>query len=79
MTDEFGWIVDLGAVSDNGQLVLAKCAFMLPPREDGSQWVNHKWAILKLQGDAIKVIETESPIDKWAGVAGVKDASPAKK
>lgn len=79
MTYEFGWIVDLGAVSDDGGLVLAKCAFMLPARADGSKWVNHKWAILALKQDVIKVVETDSPIDRWAAVASGKKDSPAEK
>lgn len=78
MTKDLGWIVELGAVSDEGTLVLAKCAFMLPPREDGSEWVNHKWVILLVSDGALKVVETDAAIDKWSEISSVKKNSTEK-
>jgi hypothetical protein len=72
MTQELGWIVELGAVSDDGSLVLAKCAFMLPAEGD-VQRVNHKWIVLRVGGESLEVVETESAIERWSGIKGAKE------
>jgi hypothetical protein len=67
MTETFGWLVELGAVSDDGKLILAKCAKYLP-EEDGMQAVNHSWAILAIDEGSLKVLdvlELESALAKW--------------
>lgn len=72
MTKELGWIVELGAVSDDGKLVLAKCAFMLPAEADGSERVNHRWVILEVAEGSLKVVESQGAIERWSGVAAAK-------
>ena len=78
MTKDFGWIVDLVSVSDDGSLILAKCAFMQPPRENGSQWVNHRWAILAIRQGSIKVIERDFEIDRWSLIIAEQKKQQAK-
>lgn len=58
--------------------MLAKCGYMLPPRPDGYSQVNHKWVILSVGQGSIKIIESDSAIDKWSEIAGVKKESPVK-
>jgi hypothetical protein len=73
MTEHFGWLVELGAVSDDGKLILAKCAKYLP-EENGIQAVNHRWAILAIADDSLKVLdvlELESALTKWAKYTSV--------
>jgi hypothetical protein len=66
MTEGLGWIVELGAVSDNGKLILAKCARMLPIDENGSRFVRHDWVVLEVSNGSIKVVDSMNAIDKWA-------------
>jgi hypothetical protein len=69
MTKELGWIVELGAVSDDGSLVLAKCAFMMPAEGD-VQRVNHKWLVVRVGAESLEVVEAESAIDRWSEIVG---------
>ena len=64
MTKRYGWIVELGAVSDDGEFVLAKCALMLEP-QNGVRFVRHEWVVLSICDGLIKVIDSEGAIDNW--------------
>lgn len=68
MTERYGWIVELGAVSDNGELILAKCALLLP-ENNGRQFVRHEWVVLAISENSIKVLEAVNAIDEWADAA----------
>lgn len=77
LTKNLGWIVELGAVSDNGKLILAKCATFLP-EENGVQVVNHHWAILSIDSGLLEVLEIgelESLISKWSEYTTTKPVS----
>jgi hypothetical protein len=65
MTERLGWVVELGAVSNDGDYVLAKCALMLPENEAGVSHVRHEWTVLKMSDTAINVINSVDAIDKW--------------
>lgn len=69
MTERLGWIVELGAVSDDGMHILAKCALMLPENEDGRSDVRHEWTVLKMGDASIKVLDSITAIDKWPDYA----------
>ena len=56
MTKKLGWIVELGAVSDEGTMVLAKCAKFLPPRE-GINFVNHTWSFLSVTDKRVRMVK----------------------
>jgi len=64
LTKHYGWIVELGAVSNDGRLVLAKCA-TFRPMEDGIRHVRHDWVILAFGDSSLKALEVEAAIDKW--------------
>lgn len=66
MTERLGWIVELGAVSDDGTLILAKCARMLPENKEGRSYVRHEWTVLEISNGSIKVIDSKNAISKWA-------------
>lgn len=57
LVEDLGWIVELGAVSDDGSVILAKCAKFLPSSADGVSRVNHVWAFLKIQDSKIMLIQ----------------------
>ena len=65
MTKRLGWIVELGAVSDDGKLVLAKCALMLPPNEKNMRHVRHEWTVIEINDGSIKILESMDAINKW--------------
>ncbi|HSP41601.1 MAG TPA: hypothetical protein VLO11_01915 [Luteolibacter sp.] len=67
MTKALGWIVELGAVSNDGSLVLAKCAFFLP-KEGDMQRVNHKWIVLQIGEQSLEVVEDSDALGKWAAI-----------
>ncbi len=71
MTKALGWIVELGAVSNDGALVLAKCAFFLP-KEGEMQRVNHKWVVLRIGEQSLEVVEDSDALDKWATISKSK-------
>ena len=56
MTATLGWVIELGAVSDDGKLVLAKCAKYTAPR-NGINYVNHFWAFLSINEGKVKVVK----------------------
>jgi len=66
MTERLGWVIELGAVSDNGELLLAKCALMLPSDKDGVSYVRHEWVVLSISNGSIKIIDSTNAIDKWS-------------
>jgi hypothetical protein len=78
MTERFGWVVELGAVSDNGSLVLAKCA-MLMPEVNGMRPVNHRWTILSVVDGSIRVVESEDGIEKWTKLSRPHRVEPDRK
>lgn len=57
MTERWEWIIELGAVSPDGSTVLAKCAKLIPIGDGTAGYVNHKWAILTLEGGKVKLLE----------------------
>lgn len=65
MSERLGWIVELGSVSDDGERVLAKCAWMLPENDAGISNVQHGWMILRIGEEEIEVFESESALDRW--------------
>jgi hypothetical protein len=65
MTKRLGWIVELGAVSNDGTCLLAKCALMLPENEAGVSYVRHEWTVLKISNDSIDIIDSVDAINKW--------------
>jgi hypothetical protein len=73
MTDRLGWIVELGAVSDDGNYILAKCALMLPENDAGVSFVRHEWTILEISDTAINVIDSINAINKWHDYARTGD------
>lgn len=56
LVKDLGWVVELGAVSGDGRMILAKCAKFLPPDTQGVTRVNHVWAFLAIEGGKIKLI-----------------------
>ncbi len=64
MVDNYGWVVEIGAVSDNGEMILAKCAKMLPEK-DGVSLVRHEWVIVAIRNGSVKVVESVDAIDQW--------------
>jgi len=66
LTDRFGWIVELGAVSDDGTLVLAKCARMQPADESGVAFVQHEWVVLRVSNGSLEIVPSEAAIDEWS-------------
>jgi hypothetical protein len=78
MLEGVDWIVELGAVSKDGSLILAKGAFMLPPSEDGRQYVNHRWMIFSIGENSLKMIESEGGLEKWAKINGKAGATHKK-
>lgn len=77
MTDQVGWIIELGAVSDDAKMVLAKCA-QYRPEKNGIQAVNHNWTILAINQNSIEVVkifpDSESAFVEWFNLLHV----PAK-
>lgn len=72
LPSEFGWIVEFGAISDDGKLILAKCAKFLPREADGSRSVNHRWTLLTINEGSIEPLEfpdLEPALLKWAEYA----------
>jgi hypothetical protein len=69
MTERLGWVVELGAVSNDGDYILAKCALMLPANEAGVSQVQHKWTVLKISGKSVAIIDSVDAIDKWHSYA----------
>jgi hypothetical protein len=68
MTEQFGWLVELGAVSDDGRFILAKCATFLP-KKNGRRWVNHRWTVLAIDDGSLKVVEIlglEEALARWS-------------
>lgn len=75
MTERLGWIVELGAVSNDGGYILAKCALMLPENEAGVSYVRHEWTILKISDASIDIEDSVDIIDKWHDYARMEHSS----
>lgn len=72
ITEDLGWIIELGAVSNDGLVVLAKFAKFLP-KGNGMNYVNHEWAFVSLEKGKIELIEEvsfESAITRWPDLGG---------
>lgn len=67
MTDEYGWIVELGAVSNDGIFVLAKCARVDIVGKSGSTAVRHIWCVLRVEDGEMKIVNSIDSINKWNG------------
>lgn len=77
MTKKYGWPIELGAVSDDGKLVLAKCGHLLPEK-NGVRKVRHCWLILSVSEDVVKVVEAKAAIHRWTEYAEQRKRHPAK-
>jgi len=64
LSDNYGWVVELAAISNDGKRVLAKCARMI--HENGKNTIaGHDWVMLSFEGNKIN---TGAPAEvrlKW--------------
>lgn len=68
MTEDWEWIIELGSVSPDGRFVLAKCAKLIPVGDGPTGYVNHKWAVFRIEDGNIKIVEDfelEDAILRW--------------
>lgn len=69
LSDEFGWIVELAAISNDGQKVLAKCASM--KSKDGANTIaEHNWTIITFEGKRMKFSAPQRMLVKWEEMFG---------
>jgi hypothetical protein len=66
MTEKVGWVVELGAVSNSGKLILAKCA--IPSEEGDSMVIAHRWMILEIKNNKILIISAKEGIENWVKI-----------
>ncbi len=71
MSDTYGWLVGIGAVSNDGSAVLAECARMVRISEMRSD-VRHDWLIISIEGGNFRILESENAFTKWASYSDKK-------
>ncbi len=64
LSSVYKWVVELGAVANDGQRILAKCAKMID-EGNGVFNVNHDWVIISIDGNSFKVIDGKQALGKW--------------
>lgn len=68
LSSKYGWIVEIGSVSDSGEFLLLKCATLLPA-VDGVRNVNHYWVIFNFKNGNLIEVDAKDAFAKWGSYA----------